>query len=57
MPAHATAPQQTVGLLVCPLPLAHSASDAVLLFSGHHTLNKPKWPSGDTSDILIPLQL
>lgn len=56
MPAYATAPQQTVDLL-STLTLAHSSSDAVLLFTGHHTHNKPKWPSSDTSGILIPLQL
>lgn len=57
MPAHATTPQQTVDLLVHPLTLALSSSDSVLLFTGHHTHNKPKWPSSDTSGILIPLQL
>lgn len=57
MPAHATAPQQRVDLLVHLLTLALSSSDSVLLLTGHHTQNKPKWPSSDTSGILIPLQL
>lgn len=51
MPAHATEPQQTVGLLVHTLPLAHSSSsDAVSLLSGQYTHNKP---NGQAVTLLI----